>query len=149
MNGDGSPFKKVFERSFDIINVVIIPSRIMDVKNSELINGFALLKIKNMVIMDINIGNLPLQGIKLLVKIAISLSLLESIILAPITPTALQPKFIIMVRACLPQEAHFLNILSRLKATLGKYPKSSKSVNSGKNIAIGGSITETTHESTL
>ena len=69
---------------------------------------------------EIKIGNLPLQGMKLLVKIAISRSLGESIILAPITPTALQPKFIIMVKACLPHEAHFLNKPSKLKATLGK-----------------------------
>jgi hypothetical protein len=34
------------------------------------------------------------------------------------------------------------NYLSRLKAILGKYPKSSNNVNRGKNIAIGGSITE-------
>jgi hypothetical protein len=37
----------------------------------------------------INNGNLPLHGVKLLVKIARSLSLGESIILAPITPAAL------------------------------------------------------------
>ena len=94
MNEEFSPFRSVFESNFDIINVVIIPSKIINVKNIELINGFVLLIIKNMVIMEINMGNLPLQGIKLLVKIAISLSLLESIILAPITPTALHPKFI-------------------------------------------------------
>ena len=37
-----------------------------------------------------------------------------------------------------------LNNLSKLKEILGKYPKSSKIVNSGKKIAIGGSITLTT-----
>ena len=37
-------------------------------------------------------GNLPLQGTKLLVKIAINFSLGESIILHPTTPHALQPK---------------------------------------------------------
>jgi hypothetical protein len=36
-------------------------------------------------------GSRPLQGIKLFVMIAISLSLGESIILAPVTPTAPQP----------------------------------------------------------
>lgn len=36
-------------------------------------------------------GNLPLQGTKLLVKIAINFSRGESIILHPITPAALQP----------------------------------------------------------
>ena len=38
-----------------------------------------------------------------------------------------------------------LNSLSKLKEILGKYPKSSKIVKSGKKIAIGGSITLTTH----
>ena len=37
----------------------------------------------------------------------------------------------------------FLKNLSRLNAIRGKKPKSSKSVNNGKNIAIGGSITAT------
>lgn len=37
-------------------------------------------------------GKRPLQGTKLLVSIAINLSLGESIILAPTTPAALQPK---------------------------------------------------------
>lgn len=36
-------------------------------------------------------GNLPLQGTKLLVKMAINFSRGESIILHPITPAALQP----------------------------------------------------------
>jgi len=39
----------------------------------------------------------------------------------------------------------FLNNLSKLNEILGKYPKSSKIVNRGKKIAIGGSITLTTH----
>ena len=49
-----------------------------------------------------------------------------------------------MVRDCLPWAPQFLKALSRLKATRGRYPKSSRRVNSGKNMAIGGSITETT-----
>ena len=42
-------------------------------------------------------GYLPLQGTKLLVKIAINRSLGESIILHPVTPHALQPKPMHMV----------------------------------------------------
>ena len=38
------------------------------------------------------VGNLPLQGIKLLVRMAISRSRGESIIRQPVTPAALQPK---------------------------------------------------------
>ena len=38
----------------------------------------------------------------------------------------------------------FLKYLSKLNDNLGKYPKSSNIVNSGKNIAIGGNITAIT-----
>ena len=88
-----------------------------------------------------------LHGTKLFVKIAISLSRGESIILHPVTPQALQPKPMHMVIICFPVQHAFLKNLSILKAILGKYPKSSKNVNSGKNIAIGGSITEITQVS--
>ena len=46
---------------------------------------------KNMDIRAIIVGNLPLQGTRVFVMIAISLSLGESIILHPVTPTALHP----------------------------------------------------------
>ena len=75
---------------------------------------------KNMVIMVMSVGNRPLQGTKLLVRTATSLSLSEFIILHPVTPAALQPKPIHMVSACFPQALHFLKHLSRLKATLGR-----------------------------
>lgn len=48
-----------------------------------------------------------------------------------------------MVRHCFPQAWHFLKAQSILKAALGRYPKSSRRVNKGKKIAIGGSITDT------
>ena len=94
-------------------------------------------------------GNLPLQGIKTFVSMAMSRSLGESIILHPVTPAALHPSPIAMVRACLPQALALLKNLSRLKAALGRYPTSSSRVKSGKKIAIGGSITEVTQLSTL
>lgn len=84
-----------------------------------------------------------LQGTKLFVSIAISRSLGESIILQPTQPAALQPNPIHIVIICLPVQQHFLKKPSILKAILGKYPRSSKKVKSGKKIAIGGSITET------
>ncbi len=102
-----------------------------------------------MLIIHIIPGNLPLQGTKVLVSIAISLSLPESIILQPIIAEALQPNPMHIVSACFPHALHFLKHLSKLKDTLGKNPKSSKSVNNGKKIAIGGNITETTHARTL
>ena len=48
------------------------------------------------------IGNLPLQGMKLFVSTASSRSRFESIIRQPVTPTALQPKPMHIVSACLP-----------------------------------------------
>ena len=44
-----------------------------------------------MVAIEIRKGNLPLHGTKLLVNMAMSLSLGESIILHPVTPQLLQP----------------------------------------------------------
>ena len=94
-------------------------------------------------------GNLPLQGTKLFVKTAIKRSRGESIILHPTTPAALQPNPIHIVRACFPEVQHFLKHLSKLKAILGRYPKSSKKVNKGKKIAIGGSITAITQDNVV
>ena len=94
-------------------------------------------------------GNLPLQGTKAFVRIAINFSLGEFIIFVPTTPAALQPNPIHIVSDCLPQALHFLKPLSRQKAILGKYPESSNNVKSGKNIAIGGNITDTIQASVL
>ena len=96
------------------------------------------------VAINIWVGHLPLQSEKLLVMMAISLSLGLSMIRVATTPAALQPHPMLIVRACFPCAPDLLNNESRLKATLGKYPKSSSKVNMGKNIAIGGSITEIT-----
>ena len=84
-----------------------------------------------------------LHGTKLFVKIAISLSLGESIILHPVTPHALHPKPMHIVIICFPLQQAFLKNPSILNAIRGRYPKSSNIVNSGKNIAIGGNITAT------
>jgi hypothetical protein len=78
------------------------------------------------------------------VSIAISRSRGLSIIRVAVIPAALQPKPIIIVSACFPCAPALRNRLSRLKATRGKYPKSSRKVNSGKKMAIGGSMTLTT-----
>ena len=60
------------------------------------------------VLIVIKKGNLPLQGTKLLVKIAINFSRGESIILAPTTPAALQPNPMHIVSACFPRTTSFL-----------------------------------------
>ena len=100
---------------------------------------------RNIIIIAIRVEKRPLQGIKLLVIIAINLSCFDSIILHPVTPQALQPIPIAIVRLCFPCAPHFEKNLSRLNAILGKYPKSSIIEKRGKKIAIGGNITETTH----
>ena len=92
---------------------------------------------KNMDIIAIRVGNRPLQGTKLLVIIAMSRSRGELMMRQLIMPAALQPKPIVIVRACFPQAQHFLKYLSRLKATRGKNPTSSSSVNRGKKRAMG------------
>ena len=62
----------------------------------------------------------------------------------PVTPQALQPIDMHIVKHCFPQARHFWNAWSMTKATRGRYPRSSSRVNRGKNIAMGGSITATT-----
>ena len=57
---------------------------------------------KKDIVTAINIGNLPLHGIKLFVSIEMFLSRSFSMILHPVTPQALQPIPIAIVRLCLP-----------------------------------------------
>ena len=99
---------------------------------------------KNKLLSRISVGNRPLQGTMALVRMARSRSRGESMIRHPVTPTALQPRPIHRVSACLPQPPHRRIPPSSKKAILGRYPTSSKIVNSGKKIAIGGSITAIT-----
>ena len=73
------------------------------------VNELLTIELKKIVDIAIKVGNLPLHGTKLLVSIAISLSLGESIILQPITPQALHPNPIHIVRHCLPCAHAFLN----------------------------------------
>ena len=115
VNDDGIPFKRVLESSFVTAKVATIPKRIISVKSkAESKDEYMLDVTKNIVSTDIKIGNLPLHGTKLFVRIANSLSLGESIILQPTTPAALQPNPIHIVNDCLPQAQQCLNGLSRL-----------------------------------
>ena len=65
-------------------------------------------------ITDTSIGSLPLHGIKEFVSTASMRSLFESIILEPLIPTALQPRPIHIINACLPQAPQAANGRSRL-----------------------------------
>lgn len=142
----------VLDRILDTISVTITPKITTKITaNVDQIDDHApkaelAKKIDEIVIKK---GKRPLHGTKLLVSIATNLSLGESIILQPTTPAALHPNPIHIVKACFPEVYAFLKKLSKLKAILGKYPKSSKIVKSGKKIAIGGSITATTHARVL
>ena len=123
MNEDGMPFRIVLDNNFETVKVDKIPNKMSIVSiNAEKMESAAPPEtpMKNMVMMAISVGNLPLQGTKLLVIIAMSRSRGESIIRQPTIPTALHPKPIHIVNACLPQAQHFLNGLSRLYATRGK-----------------------------
>ena len=94
MNEEGIPFKSVFESSFVTPNVTRTPSTITAVKSSAERKEEAVLPaapIKNMVMIAISVGNLPLHGTKLFVKIARSRSRGESIIRHPTIPAALHP----------------------------------------------------------
>ena len=109
MKEEGIPRKNVKDISFDTPKVAAIERRMKPVRSKaetrEDENPTAL-PTKNMVMIEINIGNRPLQGTKLLVRIAIKRSLGESMILQPTTPAALQPKPIHIVKACFPQVLH-------------------------------------------
>ena len=95
MKEEGTPFNTVADRIFEIRSVMstprtMTPARIAADMTEE--NAPAALPTKNMVIMAIIVGKRPLQGTKLLVIMAISRSLGESIIRHPMIPAALQPK---------------------------------------------------------
>ena len=148
---DGTPRRIVFESREQAANVMRTDRTISSVSRAapaNELNGAGRAPATNREISDISVGNLPLQGTKPFVAAAMRRSRGESIMRQPVTPAALQPKPMHIVRACFPQAPDFLNLWSRLKATLGRYPESSSRVKSGKNIAIGGSMTATTHDST-
>ena len=117
MKEEGTPFNTVMDRVLDTAKVMRIPNRISRVSSREESRVFPAppaTPTKNMEIMAIRVGNRPLQGTKLLVTMAISRSLGESMIRQPTMPAALQPKPMHMVSACLPQAWQHLKGLSRL-----------------------------------
>ena len=99
------PFRMVWESSRETPNVQKMPSRISPSSSAaELtVRQSPLPAAKNREMQVIMVGNLPLQGTKLLVRMAISRSRGESMMRHPVTPAALQPNPMHMVRLCLPQ----------------------------------------------
>lgn len=90
----------LFDKILEEMKVIIIPRTMTAVsRRAEITDALKLPEepIKNIEIIAIKIGNLPLQGTKLLVRIAIRRSLGESMIRQPTIPAALQPNPMHMV----------------------------------------------------
>ena len=122
VNEDFSPLRIVFDRSAVTGKVMSIPkstnkNTIRLTKNDGLFPDTIM---KATLHILASIGSLPLQGIKLFVRMARIRSLFESIILDPEIPTALHPSPIHIVSACFPQAPEQANGRSRLYATLGR-----------------------------
>ena len=110
VNDEGVPLRNVFESSLDITRVTPTLKIMIAVKINAALTDFMTPEseaTKNIEIIAIMVGNLPLHGTKQFVRIAIRRSLGESMILQPTIPAALQPKPIAMHRLCLPQALHF------------------------------------------
>ena len=119
MKDDGIPFNNVFDNIFDINNVKNIPNKITpSTTNVDIIDAPipCMLPAINIVAIVIKNGNLPLHGTKLFVRIAISLSLGELIILHPTTPAALQPNPMHIVIICLPCATTFFKETVHIKS---------------------------------
>ncbi len=100
MKEEGTPFNMVFDSRRETAKVIMTAKAIRRAsstdENTES-KGAAMLPRKNIDIIDIIVGNRPLQGTKLFVTTAIKRSRGESIILHPVTPAALHPKPMHMV----------------------------------------------------
>ena len=106
MKEEGIPFKMVADKSLVMPKVTIIPKRIIRVSSAaeyKDVKKPLCPPMINIVSRAIRVGNLPLQGTKLLVSIANNRSRGESMMRHPTTPAALHPKPIHMVSACFPQ----------------------------------------------
>ena len=110
VNDDGIPFNIVSDNSRETAKVISIPSKITAVsaRADSAVSNTPALPIKNIVMSVMIAGNRPLHGTKLLVSIAISRSLGESIMRQPTTPAALQPKPMHMERLKYAVSVHFL-----------------------------------------
>ncbi|GKX27881.1 hypothetical protein SH1V18_03610 [Vallitalea longa] len=94
MNDEGIPFSIVFDNNRDITNVNKTAKTIVNnITTAPIIEeNLPLNPVMNIVASAIRVGKRPLQGTKLLVIIAISLSRGESIILQDVMAAALHPK---------------------------------------------------------
>jgi len=95
------PFNIVFDSIKEISKVIRIPNKTIPVRARVEVNDLKAPPVVppiNMALIAIRVGKRPLQGTKTLVIVAINLSLGESMILQPITPAALHPNPMHMVK---------------------------------------------------
>ena len=121
----------VFDSRADTIKVKMTPTNVIIASITAAIREDVLagdIPATNIVAINMRVGHLPLQGTKLFVSMAINRSRGELMLLQEIMPAALQPNPIHIVMACFPCAPANWNNLSRLNATLGKNPTSSKMV---------------------
>ena len=107
MKEEGIPLRTVADSSQENSRAEKTAVRTAAVKHRAAVTEAAFpaaLAAKNKVIKVIRAGKRPLQGIKALVRIPIRRSRGESMIRHPITPAALQPSPMAMVRHCFPQD---------------------------------------------
>lgn len=100
MKEEGIPFNTVMERTLETAKVMHTPrtmNRVRSRADSMESKAPPDTPTKNMEIMAMRVGNLPLQGTKLLVIMAMSRSLGESMMRQPTMPAALHPNPIHMV----------------------------------------------------
>ena len=122
-NAEGMPFRTVLDRTHDMTRVINIPRDTQTSSQTVVVLILAadmMTGLKKMADIRIIAGNLPLQGTNVFVRIAISLSLGESMILHATTPAALHPNPIHIVKACLPWLPTRLKTESMLNAILGR-----------------------------
>ena len=123
VKADASPDSTVRDRAHETMSVNPTPSRTTATTAPAAANdataggNAAATKITASMI---SVGKRPLHGTKLLVRIASRRSRGESMMRVEVTPAALQPNPIAMVRACLPCAPALRKSQSRLNATLGR-----------------------------
>ena len=124
MKNEGTPFNKVPDNILEVRKAIKNPRSRTDVRrkasHKAFRKGLEVSSAKKSVKMARIVGKRPLHGTKELVSMAIRRSLGESIIRHPVTPAALHPSPINMVRHCFPQVLHLSKQASRLKAILGR-----------------------------
>lgn len=100
MKEEGIPFNTVMERALETTKVMHTPrtmNRVRSRADSMESKAPPDTPTKNMEMMAMRVGNLPLHGTKLLVIMAMSRSLGESMMRQPTMPAALHPNPIHMV----------------------------------------------------